>query len=336
MKTVTQLLPLREIEPCQHEGNLHVASIILNFNSDDDLYISVPQLYKQTGINHSLIIVDNASEKQCIQRTISWLLDFNERLVRGSLHEVEQWINSNKVDAQKGGCLFFVMNQKNSGYSAGNNIGIRLADLLNADAILIANPDMRIENPQYVKELSNHLFASERNYAAASRIVDINGNNQNPLRELYYYEELLWPVRYLKVWMGKVSCVTHPESDFPIFVEKVSGCCVMLKMSFMRSINYLDENIFMYCEESILSSRIHERAGRIVYIPTISALHSHTSRLKGDAGKRHRMFIESRMYYLRNNSNYALLPLLMLNISYFALGIFSRIYSLFYKIRQHV
>lgn len=336
MKMVTQLLPLKENERYEHGGNLHVASILLNFNSDADLYFSVPQLSKQADIKHSLIIVDNASEKHCIQRIMSWLLDFNEHLVSGSLHEVEQWVNSNKVEVQKGGYLFFVMNQKNSGYSAGNNIGIRLADLLNADAILIANPDMRIENPQYAKELSNHLFAAECNYAAASRIVDIDGNNQNPLRELDYYEELLWPVRYLKSWMGQSSCVTHSDSDLPIFVDKVSGCCVMLKMSFMRSINYLDENIFMYCEESILSTRIHERAGRIVYIPTISALHSHISRLKGDAGKRQRMFIQSRMYYLRNYSNYGLLHLRMLNISYFMLGIFSRIYSLFNKIRQYV
>lgn len=301
-------------------GCYHVASVVLNFNSDSDLFESVPQLATQKGLTHSLIIVDNASYENCVQRIKSWLLDWHDNVVSGTLEEIEAWLSENKSKAQTGGSIFFVLNKVNSGYSAGNNIGIRLADALDADAVLIANPDIRIEDPHYLSELTKQLFANEQNYVAASRIVGLDGKDQNPLREPSFWEELFWPRVFFSQFLKPISYVV-PISDIkPVRVHKVSGCCLLLRMSYLKVAGYLDEGVFLYCEEPILASRVHSTSGYIVFVPSISAVHAHVRSEKGNSSRRMLLFIKSRRYYLDRYSGYSRWQRRFLGSSYWVLN----------------
>ena len=86
--------------------------------------------------------------------------------------------------------------------------------------------------------------------------------------------------------------------------KKVSGCCMMIRMDFLRSTGYLDENVFLYCEEPILSVRVHAAGGKILYLPWVSATHAHVPGEKEDSAKRMLLFIKNRKYYLRQYSGY--------------------------------
>ena len=61
----------------------------------------------------------------------------------------------------------FLRNGSNTGYSAGNNIGARLATELGCEAMLIINPDVRIDNPIYVAGLTELVKADPRTAVAA-------------------------------------------------------------------------------------------------------------------------------------------------------------------------
>jgi hypothetical protein len=200
--------------------------------------------------------------------------------------------------------------------------------VLGADAVLIANPDMRIENPNYLAELSQQLFADGRNCIAASRILGLDGKDQNPLRESTFWEELLWPRGYFKSIFKQISYLLPISSQEPLAVHKVSGCCLMLRMDFLRATNYLDENVFLYCEEPILSARVKTVGGIIIYVPTVSAVHSHIKSEKGNAGKRMLLFIKSRKYYLKTYSCYTRWQLQLLFFSYTTLAFLNWIRSL--------
>tara|TARA_R110001583_G_C5668777_1_gene410468 strand:+ start:1217 stop:1450 length:234 start_codon:yes stop_codon:yes gene_type:complete len=62
-----------------------IASVVLNYNSDADLKVSVPQLLAQQGIHHSLIIVDNASQPECVERTQAWVRETYPDAVIGTV-----------------------------------------------------------------------------------------------------------------------------------------------------------------------------------------------------------------------------------------------------------
>lgn len=306
-----------------------IASVVLNYNSDADVMVSVPQLLAQKNVDHTIIIVDNASNPECVQRLKVWLQSVQPNVVIGSPDEVIHHIRNEFESAHEFNQIYFVLNHENRGYSAGNNIGISLADVLVADAVMIANPDMRIDDPHYIAELSKALFANDKNCIAASRIHGLDGKEQNPLREASFWEEFFWPRFYLSKIFGKpISYILPIEADVPVPVPKVSGCCLMFDMAFLRATDYLDENTFLYCEEPILSAKVQKQNGCIILAPTLLAVHAHEKSKKDNSSRRMLLFINSRKYYLRHYSKYGLMKRLLLCLSYTMLAMFHRAKSL--------
>lgn len=294
----------------------HVAIVILTYNSDGDLMLSAPQLAAQKGVRISLIIVDNASSPESVARIERWLKEWRPDAVVGRPAEVSEEIQSGFPVAQGSVPVFFVVNGENRGYSAGNNVGIRLADALGADAVLIANPDMRIVDPEYVATLADHLFLNDRHFVVGSKILGLDGIDQNPLREAGFLEEFLWPLQLLRRRGGGSSYLLAVSGDGPSSVPKLSGCCLMIRMSFLRATDLLDERVFLYCEEPILAARVRRHGGVILYVPSVCATHAHVSSEKGDPAARMRLFIRSRLYYLRSYSGYRGWRLRALRCSY--------------------
>ncbi len=298
----------------------HVASVVLNFNSESDLFLLVPQLAKQEGVEHSIIIVDNASRPESIAHIRTWLTQWKPGAVVGTQGEVDAWVKIHPEDARAPGRVYFITHHENRGYSAGNNIGIRLADALRADAVLIANPDMRIEAPLYLARLAESLFADDTNCVAASRILGLDGDDQNPLQEPSFWEELFWPRFYLPKFLKPISYILLITGTASVRVPKVSGCCLLVRMSFLRETAYLDEGVFLYCEEPILAARVRKACGNIVFDPSLSAVHAHVRSEKGNSSRRMHTFIKSRRYYLQRYSGYGRLRLMLLHVSYLLLA----------------
>ncbi len=51
-----------------------IAVVILNYNSEQDVMISAPQLASQKDVSSRLIIVDNASHPESVEKINSWLI----------------------------------------------------------------------------------------------------------------------------------------------------------------------------------------------------------------------------------------------------------------------
>jgi GT2 family glycosyltransferase len=310
------------------DAHYHVAVVMLNYNSTNDLKISLPQMAAQHGIKLTLIIVDNASSAKEIKQARIWVQDWRPDVIMGDPKEIDEWIAAHPEKSRTPGNLYFILNNRNGGYSAGNNIGLRVGNKLGADAALIVNPDMRFNNSNYVASLSALLAPSEKNCIAASRIIDLNGENQNPLREPGFWEELFWPRVFLPIFQKSNSYTIMIQGDRPTSVPKVSGCCFMIDFGFLRTINYLDENVFLYCEEPILSALASKSKLNIIYDPNLIAVHAHAKSQKENSSKRMLLFIKSRLYYLKKYSDYNRLELILLQASYSVL-------TLIYKVKIH-
>lgn len=279
-----------------------VASVVLNYNSDADLQVSVPQLCAQQGIHHAVIIVDNASTPECVQRTQDWLREEYPDAIIGTVAEVEAWVQSHPRLAQENGRVYLMLNHENRGYSAGNNIGIRLGIALDSEAVLIVNPDVRISENLYIASLAARLFSDPECVLAASAMHNLSGVNENPMREPGFIEELFWPI-----WMILTRFGFHPPSRRKqpgLRVEKISGSCLLARSSFLTQIGLLDEGVFLYCEEAILAAQVRESGKRIHYAPDLEAVHAHVGAAKGDPVKRFLAWARSRSYYHRRYTGY--------------------------------
>jgi len=291
----------------------HIATVVLNYNSASDVEVLLPQLLAQVGVKHTVIIVDNESSVVDVHRLADCFSRNCVEGIVGTPAEVDVKITSQIQDSG----AYLVLSNENRGYSAGNNIGIRVAEALEADAVLIANPDIRIEDSNYLMGLSQELFTDEKNCIVASRVVGLDGQDQSPLREPEFWEEFLWPRFSLGRHLSRpVSYILPILEREPMVVPKVSGCCLMLSLKFLKTVGKLDENVFLYCEEPILSAQVYKQHGHIIFVPELTVTHAHQKSKKGHASRNMLLFIKSRKYYLKHYSSYGVVKRSALYTSY--------------------
>lgn len=269
----------------------------------------------QRGIDLRVIVVDNASRPESRALMES---QFIEAFPFGKIFERGQAtpIDTNAV---------YLLNDKNSGYSAGNNLGARLAVKWGCEAVLIINPDVQIADPYYLASLWREMYSIPDCFVGSSRVVSLQGKDEHPLRDIGFWDELLWIRQYFPRMFRSQPYVRPPEGNEPVEADKLHGSCMLIRSSFLERINFLDEKVFLYCEESILAARVKAAGGRLFAFPRLTAVHAHVASKKENATKRMLLLIDSRIYFLNNYTGYGPIQLASLRASYGILGLLHRL-----------
>lgn len=261
----------------RNSENRKVTAVILNYNSSGDCQKCVAYLQKQTYQNLTTIIVDNASP------------DPNEKV---ALKNIERATG-----------VQLIFNNENRGFSAGNNVGLREAVKCDADWMIVINPDVELRDPEYV----SYVMAQIEKWPDAAVVgTDTrlpSGEKQNPMREITPFEEIFWPLEMVKQKLGMWD--GYRAEDKTGYCEKVSGCCFFISREYVEKANYLDETIFMYCEEPILAKSVVSNGYKELYIHEVTANHEHFNHKKpGNSASKMQTFLKSRLYYIQKYSGY--------------------------------
>lgn len=265
-----------------------IAIILLNYNSSADCRKCVSFLKRQEKIELEIIIVDNCS------------------------HEDDS--NEVKKLCQEQGCTFIQAN-KNRGYNAGNNIGLRYAYGKGYKYALIANPDMEFPQVDYVANVVNKMEENEDVVVCGSDIVGVDGLHQNPMFKDKFSHDINGIIKVL--FKRKDS---HTDGIIDNYTEnhycaKVSGCCLLVRMEFIEKIGFFDENVFLYCEEAILSRQVEIARKKIYYIADYQAIHAHIASTKGNPIKRFENWKSARLYFIDRYSGYNVIKKMIAKLS---------------------
>lgn len=252
---------------------MKIAIIILNYNSSNDCQKCVSFLKRQEGIDTEIIIVDNASPRK------------GEREVTKKLCKEQN-------------CTFIAA-KENQGYNAGNNIGLRYASSKSYKYALIANPDMEFPQVNYLRLMTNTMETMKDVVVMGNDIVSPEGLHQNPMKkDGNWRNSFLWiKVLHHKAVNNYDFIDNYQESHY---CSKVGGCCLLLRMNFIKKIGFFDENVFLYCEEAILSKQVEQAHKKMYYLANVQALHRHINSQKGDPIPRFKSWIKSRLYFERH------------------------------------
>ena len=250
-----------------------IAVIILNYNSSDDCRKCISFLKQQEGVELELILIDNCSP------------------------------DGDKVEiiCREQGCTF-ISSKENRGYNAGNNIGLRYAAEKGYKYALIANPDMEFPQKNYVRTLIKTMETDEEIVVVGSDIIGLDGIHQNPMfRDENWTTSFNWVINsFRKTNVDAYEFIDNYQVSH--YCKKVSGCCLMVRISFMRRVGYFDEGVFLYVEEAILSRQVEKYAKRMYYIANVKAVHAHVKSQKGDPIQRFKVWKKSRIHFIRHYS----------------------------------
>ena len=257
---------------------MKIATIILNYNSSADCRKCIGFLKQQQGVEQEIVVVDNCSQD-------------NDRKAIETL-------------CKENGCTFIANNQ-NKGYNAGNNVGLRYATEKGYEYALIANPDMEFPQTDYLATLLAKMQEDEDIVVCGSDIVGADGIHQSPI-----FKDGNWRTSF--GWVKDIFGNKNKNNKAYNFIDnyneshychKVSGCCFMIKIPFLKEINFFDEKVFLYCEEAILSRQVELAGKRMYYLATSQAVHRHIKNEKGDPVKRFKVWGKSRCYFIERYSN---------------------------------
>ena len=228
------------------------------------------------------------------------------RRVKKSNFEVEIIVvDNNSTDGsqitlpkEKG--IKFVQNEKNLGFSGGNNRAIKYALERNVDYVLILNNDTVVDENflVYLVNNKNADIVSPKIYFEKGFEFHKDRYKEKQLGKVIWYAggEIDW-----QNIMGKhigVDEVDKSQFNKSREVDFATGACILVRREVFKKIGLFDEKYFLYLEDMDFCVRAKKAGFTIVYEPKAVLWHKNASSIGGSGSNlQDYYFTKSRLLF---------------------------------------
>jgi len=223
-----------------------LAIVILSYNTKKLLKNCLDGLTKQIGKenNPEIIVVDNGST------------DGSKKMIN------DQWP-----------MVKLIANDRNLGFCAGNNVGIRYALAQGHDYIMILNSDTIIKDA-FWEFLVDFLEKNKEVGIVTPKIYFAPGHEYHKKRYSKSQQgKVIWSAGGVFDWDNVIGAnrgvddVDQGQYDQPAEVDFVSGCCLLARTKVWQQANFLDEKYFMYYEDTDFCQKAKRAGWKVFCIP---------------------------------------------------------------------
>jgi GT2 family glycosyltransferase len=222
--------------------------VILNYNTGNYLLNCLKSIYASSlsPSGYEIILVDNASTDN-------------------SLSQIKPFTNLLKTKNFQ-----IIINPKNLGFSAGNNVGVRLANP-NSRYLLFLNPDTLV-NPDTLRRMLRFFSQNPKVDAATCKIIlastgavqpECHRSFPTPLSSLLYFSGISRRFYFAK----------HLDFSQTQKIDACSGSFLMIKKSVGDRLAWWNEKYFFYGEDLDLCYKLKQHAYQLYYYPFTSITH---------------------------------------------------------------
>lgn len=231
--------------------------ILLNYNGYKDTIECIQSLEAINYTNYKILIIDNCSTD-----------------------------NSLNILQKKFPQYIVLETNENIGFAGGNNFGIKFAFDNNADYVLLLNNDTIVEK-NFLYELVN---SSEQESQLAVTIGKIYYFNEN--RRIWYAGGKVNEYKGNSIHFG-YNQIDNGCYDEEKYVEFATGCCLLISRDIFLKVGFLNEDYFLYYEDTDYCYKIRNEGINIKYCPTSIIYH----KISSSTGRKSYLF---QYYYFRN------------------------------------
>lgn len=257
---------------------MDVSIVILNYKSKGLVAQCIKTIrMHEPECSHEIIVVDN-----------------------GSADGIGAMLESRFPDVR------FIASDRNLGYAAGNNLGIRAA---NGKYVLIMNPDITVR-PGAIDAMVRFMNQNRDVGVCGPKLLKPNGKVDE---SCYRFHKVSTPV-YRRTPLGRTA-VGRRETDRYIMndfdrnqtrdVDWLLGAVLMARRGALEQVGLFDERYFLYFEDTDWCRRFWSAGWRVVYFTDAVMVHCHerasakSPLLATPFNRAARLHIKSCFYYFR-------------------------------------
>ena len=238
--------------------------VLINFHRSGDTVECIESILINEYKNYQIVVVDNSLSEETIDQMTAWakkkkvpyLVYSQEDSVDGGI--IKKRENAIKSSPKFGSPVIFIKADKNEGFSAGNNVGIRyglrkgdgdLYWVLNNDTIL-EKDSLKVLIDTITEDSSYGIAGSKLIFSWDTSIVQTIGNDN---------------VSWKGIGQGSYDGVKESELLVDIFFPKsIIGASFLIKKEVIDAIGLMREEYFMYHEETDWCARAMAKGYKLV------------------------------------------------------------------------
>lgn len=244
----------------------------MNYNNASDV-INLVNIIIGYKIFETIIIVDNCSTDDSV-------------------------IQLSKISASE---IQLVKTEKNGGYGAGNNYGVKIAKDSGCEIAVIANPDV-----VFSKECMLHILETFSRYpdCAIATAKQLTGEGKYKGGDVWQVPTALHYSISSLYLLNKIFCKPMKLDASKTYqkVDCVAGSLLAVDINKFQQVGGYDEKMFLYCEETLLGLKMKKMAYQCFVLPQSEYRHYHatsTSKSIPSIVKRKKMMLDNRMYIIK-------------------------------------
>ncbi|MFH1244575.1 MAG: glycosyltransferase family 2 protein [bacterium] len=224
------------------------AAVLINFRDALVTATAVKSIQASKDAPH-IIVVDNGSSEECISEL--------KKLCPG---------------------LDLIVTEKNIGFSAGNNVGIKKALRIGAKVVYILNNDTLVDPNLFFRAFR---FVAGKNRISGGKIYYAKGYEFH--EELKGRGDVLWYAGGYFNWASAIAAhygvdeVDRGQYDKVRPVEFITGCFIAVPAQVFRKIGLLDEPFFLYLEDTDFCLHAQTMGIEVMYNPSLVVYHCNSS-----------------------------------------------------------
>lgn len=218
---------------------MKLSFIILNYNTRHHLRVCIQNIQTLSlAFPYEIIVVDNASRD-------------------GSVEMMQQLFPD----------IPLILNEKNVGHPAGNNVGIRAAT---GEYLAIVNPDIIFRDAEDVNRIIATMDAQKEVAFLGPKLHNPDGTVQSSC----YRKYSKWTPAYRRTFIGKLpfaqrDIANHLMLDFnhneTREVNWLLGACLFVRATAIAQIGLMNERLFLYFGDYEWCDRAWQNGWKVIY-----------------------------------------------------------------------
>ncbi len=161
------------------------------------------------------------------------------------------------------------VNEKNIGFARANNLILRE---VTTQYVLFLNSDTLLSKeavPGFLEFMASHQEVG----LTGCQLVYPDGRLQN---SIVFFPSLLTELTN-KSLLQRIAPGRFPGKrqsfTYPLEVDSVIGAAMMGRMEALRSVDFFDEQYFLFLEETDLCFRLKQKGWRVIFLPHVKVVH---------------------------------------------------------------